>query len=280
MQKSGLIFLICFSFNAGYAVQVNLKQAFEKKYISAKAICTGGLELNYTISSKSKETLVITIPAGWRFVSDGGKNDYQDIFLAHEQILTLKPQETKNFKIKGYCCEASKAGPLKGVPYTNGSLADSSLVLLARYLNAHPADSNTEQYAVWAISDKKETANITGKQDSAAMLLRNYVSTLKGEPLPWYTLLKRAYVSASGTVQDQPIRFRATIPYSVSETCYSYCYIVDDKGNKVSEIFGRWLAPAGEDYRASFNVASLKKGAYKLVLENKKEALFERSFSI
>lgn len=280
MQKLSLIILICFSLNTGYAVQVNLKQAFERKYIAATAMCTGGLELNYTVSNKLKEALVIAIPAGWRFVSDGAKNDYQDIFLTHEQILTLKPLETKAFKIKGYCCEASKAGPLKGVPYTNGSLADSSLVLLARYLNMHPADSNTEQYAVWAISDKKETANITGKQDSSAMLLRNYVSKLKGEPLPWYTLLKRAHISSMGTVQDQPIRFKATITYSVSETCYSYCYIVDAKGNKVSEIFGQWLSPALTGYEASFNVGGLKKGEYRLVLENKKEALFERSFTI
>lgn len=258
----------------------SLQKAFDKKYITAKAVCKGGLELDYSVTNLLKDSLVVIIPAGWRFNSNAGKNDYQDILVTQDQLLVLKPKQTKLFDVKGYCCEATKSGPIKGIPYTLGKMADSSLVLLASYLNTHKTDSNTEQYSVWAISDGKETANITSSNDSIAALLRTFVAAVKGEPLPWYTLLKRARVSSSGQVSDNPVRFKADINYSVPETCYSYCYIVDANGQKVSEIFGKWLLPDNTSYNANFNVAGLKKGEYKLILEGKNQSLFEKSFKM
>ena len=161
-----IIFILCFNLTLESKTRVSLQKAFDKKYITAKAICKGGLELDYSVTNLLKDSLLITIPAGWRFNSNAGKNDYQDILLAHEEFLTLRPKETKKFDIKGYCCEATKGGPQSGVPYTLGKMADSSLVTLARYLNCHKIDKNTEQYSVWAISDNKETANITSNNDS------------------------------------------------------------------------------------------------------------------
>lgn len=261
-------------------IVVSLEKALDKRYIKANALCAGGLELNYTLTNLQNDSLYISVPAGWRFNSDAGKNDYQDILMTRQEILAIKAKETKRFSLKGFCCEASKAGPVAGVPYTIGKMADSSLVLLARYLNGNVIDQNTQQYAVWAISDQRETANITHKNDSLAGLLRSFVAGLKGEPLPWYTLLKKAVVTARGDISDHPVRFKASIPYAVARECYSYCYIVDDKGNTVSEIFGAWLLPQGNDYAASFNVAGLKKGQYRLILENREAPLFEKSFKI
>ena len=275
-----VIFTLCIILTIESKTSVSIQKAFEKKYITAKAICKGGLELDYSVSNLLKDSLLIFIPAGWRFNSDAGKNDYQDILLVHEEFLVLKPKQTKVFDIKGYCCEATKGGPQKGAPYTLGKMADSSLVMLARYLNCHKIDANTEQYSVWAISDGEETANITSSNDSTASLLRTFVAKVKGEPLPWYTLLKRARITQYGEVQDHPVRFKADINYAVSETCYSYCYIVDSKGQKVSEIFGKWLSPENSDYNTNFNVAGLKKGDYKLILESRNIPLFEKAFKI
>ena len=204
MNRKDIIFMLLLSFViitiSDAKTKISIQKAFDKKYITAKAICKGGLELDYSVSNLLKDSLLIVIPSGWRFNSNAGKNDYQDILITHEEILVLSPKQTKKFDIKGYCCEATKSGPQKGVPYTFGKMADSSLVLLARYLNTHKIDSNTEQYSVWAISDGKETANITSNNDSIAALLRTFVATVKGEPLPWYTLLKRAKISKTGEV--------------------------------------------------------------------------------
>ena len=284
MKTKQFIFAAIISLGIGGKIDsktcVSLQKAFDNKYIKAKAVCKGGLALDYLVSNLLKDSLAIIIPAGWRFNSDAGKNDYQDILVAHEEVLVLKPKQTKTFDIKGYCCDASKGGPQSGAPYTLGKMADSALVCLARYLNNHKIDSNTEQYSVWAISDKKETANITSSNDSIATLLRSFVANIKGEPLPWYTLLKRAHVSNTGSVTDHPIRFKATINYQITEPCYSYCYILDSNGQKVSEIFGKWLLVNDTDYKANFNISALKKGDYKLVLVGKDTPLFEKTFKI
>lgn len=271
---------IALCLNLQSKTQVSIKQAFDKRYITAKAVCNGGLELNYTISNLLHDSLIVVIPPGWRFNSDAGKNDYQDILVTRQELLVLKANEKKKFLIKGFCCEATKSGPVSGAPYTLGNMADSSLTLLARYLHQHPIDENTQQNAVWAISDKEETANIAAPNDSLASLLRNFVSTIKGEPLPWYTLFNRANVTSLGTVNSHPVRFKADFDYAISETMYSYCYIVDSEGKVVSQIFGRWLLPQNNDYHADFSVAGLKRGEYKLILDNKKDTLFEKSFKI
>jgi hypothetical protein len=276
----GTAFAIICTYTATAKTKVSLKQAFDRKLITAKSICAGGLELNYSITNLIKDSLCITIPAGWRFNSDAGKTDYQDILITHDEILVLRSKEVKIFDIKGFCCEATKGGPQKGAKYTLGKMADNSLVALAQYLKEHPADQNTQQYSVWAISDNKETANITSNNDSIAALLRSFVANIKGEPQPWYTLLKKSNVSQSGAVYDFPIRFKANITYAIAKSCYSYCYIIDEKGNTVSEIFGKWLQPENYDYKADFNVKGFKKGDYTLVLKNDKAALFEKSFKI
>lgn len=260
--------------------KITLQKSFEQKLIKAKAICTGGLELNYIITNLLKDSLVLVLPPGWRFNSNDPKNDYQDILVTKQHILVLKAKETKTFHIKGFCCEYTKSGPVNGIAYTNGKLADSTLVNLARYLAAQKIDENAQQHSVWAISDKQETANITSQQDSLAQALRNYVATLKGEPLPWYTLFKKSGVSRNGTIVNQPICFKTDITYNVTKDCYSYCFIVDEKGNVVSEIFGKWLYANSNDYKASFDTRNLKPGSYKLVLKNSLEPLFEREFKI
>lgn len=275
-----VIYFIIFNSIFAAKTTVSLKVALDKKYILANALCKGGLELSYQVNNLTKDSLVVVIPVGWRFVSADSKVDYQDILITKPEILALKAKEIKRFDIKGYCCELSKSGPKMGAKYSLGNLADSNLVKLARFLNSHPLDKNTEQSAVWAVSDNEETANITHKNDSLAMPLRHFVAALKGEPLPWYTLLMRNRVNNYGEVFNHPVKFTANIVVPVSKSRYSYCYIINAKGEKISEIFGKWLNPDKVDYESEFNVAGFKKGNYTLVVESNGDKLFEREFKI
>lgn len=260
--------------------KVTFQKALDSKMIKSLAICKGGLELNLLLTNLLKDSVSIAIPAGWRFASNDKQNDYQDILVTHEEIIVLSPKQAKKCDIKGYCCEYSKSGPIKGIAYTNGKMADNNLVQVAQFLNTHPIDKNTEQYSVWAVSDYKETANITAPNDSLATVLRYFVAGVKGEPVPWYTLLKRGNVSQSGTINDKPIRFKAVINPTVAKKCYSYCYIKDKKGTIVSKIQGSWLYPESKEISTDFNVVNLKKGDYTLVMESDKNALFKREFKI
>lgn len=281
LAKIMFIGFILFLVLTGNAKQKMLFQkAIDNKMVKAIALCNGGLELNVNFTNLLKDSLQIMIPAGWRFASNDKNHDYQDVLLAHAETIVLKPKETKHYNIKGYCCEYTMSGPIKGIPYTIGKMADDKLVKVAQFLSTNRADENTEQYSIWAVSDNKETANITAKNDSIATLLRNFVAIIKGEPLPWYTLLKRANVSNEGIVNDKPIRFKATVQPESTKKCYSYCYIIDSKGNIVSAINGNWVYPETKDIKADFNVAKLAKGDYTLVVESDKNALFKKDFKI
>lgn len=275
-----IVLWCAFVSHAGGVIHLNLQKAMDKKYIVAQTICKGGLELKYTIHNLLKDTVFMTIPAGWRFNSDDPTKDYQDILIVHDVALTLKPKETKFISLKGHCCEASKSGPLTGVPYNAGHMADNNLVKLAHYLNEHDFDSNTEQYSIWAISDQRETAHIANINDSATHLLRVFVAGLKGEPLPWYTLLKKAIISGNGTVNDYPILFKAEVKYTISKPCYAYCYIVNSSGQNASTIIGQWLQPDTSTYHAHFKMKGLKKGNYTLILEHENSVLVKKTFTI
>lgn len=281
MRRMVLIFIAMGGLQALQGrVLVSVQRALDKKIITAKAVCAGGLSVDYNISNLTKDSVCLMLPAGWRFNSDAGKSDYQDILVAHDRLLTLRPKENKTFKIDGYCCEAAKHGPFKGIPYTIGKMADTALVRLATFLNAHEADKNAEQYAVWAISDHEPAAQITGQQDSIAMIVREYVAAMKHEQLPWYTLLKRVHIGTDGVVQEYPVKLRATLGYAVPAAQYSYFYVLDENGRKVGQIKEQWLVPDGSAYPVSLDVKSFAPGSYKLVLETKDTKLAEKEFHI
>ncbi|MBS1636043.1 MAG: hypothetical protein JST26_09020 [Bacteroidetes bacterium] len=285
-MKASLIWILALNtglcaYRANARMLVSLQKAMDKKMITAKATCAGGLALKYSINNLAKDSVCLMLPAGWRFNSNAGKNDYQDILVTRDQLLVLGPKSSITFDIKGYCCEADKSGPVKGVAYTTGKMADSNLVKLALYLNAHPTDENTEQYAVWAISNNKPTSNITNANDSLAAALREFVAGVKGEPLPWFTLLKRARVTSAGEIQEIPLKLKATLRYNLAQAEYSYFYVLDAGGHKVGQITGQWLIPGSEvAYPVNLALRGFQKGNYKLVLETKDNRLVEKDFEI
>jgi len=260
----------------------SIQNAFDRKLITAKATCNGGLSLSYAITNKLKDSLVLMLPAGWRFNSDAGKTDYQDILVTRDQLLVLRPLETRTFTITGFCCEADKACPAKGAAYTSGKLAaDSSLLKLALFLNRHRPDQNTAQYAVWAISNNRPTAHITSQNDSVADLVRRFVAGLRHEALPDYTVLRKAVVSAGGLVQEYPLRLKASLAYSVPDPVYGYLYVLDARGQKVGEILGRWLIPGtGSPFAVDLNLRGFETGRYTLVLETANGRLSEKEIAI
>lgn len=258
--------------------RVSIDEALKKQLIKADVTCKGGLVLAYKIKNQTEDSLKIIVPAGWRM--NAVKENYQDVLMVHEQILALKKQETKSFELKGYCCEYTNSGPVAGLKYETGKLADTKLHLLAKFLNAAKADENTEQYAVWAISNRRPTSNITGSNDSLTEPLRRFVATLKDEPIPWYTLRKKACFSSNGYLIEYPIQLKANLNYQASETNYAWLSITDSLGNKVGEIIGQWLIAGTHDYAVNLNVKGFKKGKYKIILAGSKETYIDKEFEI
>jgi hypothetical protein len=270
------LWICCTALNAKTTVSID--KAIEKKMIKTEVVCKGGLVVDYKIKNQTDDSLKIIIPAGWRMNSV--KEEYQDILVTHEQILALSKQQQRSFEIMGYCCEADHAGPGRGQKYEAGKLAAANLVLVATYLNAIKIDENTEQYAVWAVSNNKPTANIVGSNDSLTQELRHFVSKVKGEPIPWYTLQKRVRINSFGDINEHPLQLKANVNYNVAKICYAYFYVTDSLGKKVAAITGQWLQPGNHDYAVNLNVRGLQKGKYKIVLADENSRFIEKEFEI
>lgn len=257
---------------------ISIDKAIEKKLIKTEVVCKGGLKVDYKIKNETNDSLKIIMPAGWRMNSV--KEEYQDILVTQEQILALSKNQQKTFEIKGYCCEADHSGPSQGLKYESGKMADKNLVLIASYLNASKFDENTQQYTVWAVSNNKPTANIVGSNDSLTQDLRHFVSSVKGEPIPWFTLYKRVKINSYGEINEYPMQLKANVNYTVDKTCYAYFYVIDSLGKKVATITGQWLQPGNHDYVVNVNVKGLQKGKYKIVLADETNRFIDKEFEI
>jgi hypothetical protein len=270
------ILLCCSALHAKTVIGID--QAIEKKMIRTEVTCKGGLCVDYKIKNQTNDSLKLIVPAGWRMNSV--KEEYQDILVTQEQIFALGKGQQRTFEIKGFCCEASNSGPVKGLKYEQGKMADKNLVLVAMYLNAAKMDENTQQYAVWAVSNNKPTANIVGGNDSLTQELRHFVAKVKGEPVPWFTLQKRVKINSYGDIQEYPMQLKASVNYAVDKTCYAYFYVLDSLGHKVANITGQWLQPGNHDYAVNVNVRGLKKGKYKIVLAAENSEFINKEFEI
>ena len=164
--------------------KLNLQKALDLKMVKAQAKSLGGYQgfcIKMELKNLSNDSIIIVVEAGRRLNSVDDKN--QDILITHEEIIALQKFENKYFDVKGYCCQASNHSPSAGSKYDVNKMADANLVLVAQYLNSCNLETNTEQQAIWAISDNKPTANVASAKDSLLLPLKQLVANLKGEKL-------------------------------------------------------------------------------------------------
>ncbi|MBI2721404.1 MAG: hypothetical protein HYX39_04445 [Bacteroidetes bacterium] len=273
--------LFSFSMNAKHK-KLNLQKAIDARLVKAKALSRGGYQgycINLNLINSSPDSLIVVVEAGRRLNSCDDKN--QDILIVKEETILLSSLENKWVKVKGYCCQASNHSPQQNASYAINKLADSALVTLARFLNVSTFDENIEQQAIWAISDKKLTANIAGVNDSLALPLRKLVAGLKNEPLPWYTILSKVFVYQSGAMVTFPQKLKGKLNYSNPSDGYVTLFLLDKNGKEVCLIKSQWLkACANENYELNVPVKGLAKGKYTIGLKSQEKELTKMEFEI
>ncbi|MGZ3901790.1 MAG: hypothetical protein ACXVDC_15795 [Bacteroidia bacterium] len=262
--------------------KLNLQKAIEQHLVKAKALSLGGYQgycINLNLTNQSPDSLIVVVEAGRRLNSMDEKD--QDILIVKQEMILLGKLESKWTKVKGYCCQANNHSPSQNARYDVNTLADSALVFVARYLNSGSYDPHVEQQAIWAISDKKPTANITGKNDSLAISLRQLVATLKGEPLPWYTVISSTHVFASGAMENYPQLLRGKLNYSNPADNYVTLFILDKNGKEVCLLKSQWLkACSDSNYDLNVPVKGLAKGKYTIGLRTAEKEITKREFEI
>ncbi|MCA6437235.1 MAG: hypothetical protein IM600_02875 [Bacteroidetes bacterium] len=261
---------------------LSLKKALELKFVSAKATNNGGYQgdcMLLTLTNFTKDSLEVQLEPGFVFNS---KNDSkQDIIVTREEFFVLGSQSSISKKIKGYCCQAGKSAPSSGEAYTFNFNPAKELTQLALFLNKNKFLAQAEQQAIWAISDNKNTANITGNNDSIQMQLRHYVAKLKGEPIPWYVLETKTIHYSSGNMETLALNLKGDLTFSMPNEAYAMLHVLNSKGEEVCKIIHQYLkASPNLTLPVKFSVSGLKKGKYKVELKTKNNAVCEREFEI
>ncbi len=262
--------------------KMNLQKAIDLKLVKAEAKSLGGYQgfcVKMNLKNLSNDSLTVVVEEGRRLNSLDDKN--QDILITQQEIIAMKKLEEKTFNVKGYCCQANNHSPFAGAKYDVNKLADSNLVSLARYLNSNKFEANVEQQAIWAISDKKSSANIASVNDSLLLPLKQLVANLKGEKLPWYSMITKTVLYAGGDMKTYPLYLRGKLNYSNDKEDYVSLYVFDEKGLPVCEIKSQWLMPCvNKEYDLNIPVKGLTKGKYSIELKTPEKQLAKQEFEI
>jgi len=279
--KLMICFFISFHLGANH-LRLNLQSALNKKLVEAKVSSLGGYQgfcIHLTLKSLSKDSLIILVEAGRRLNSLDDKN--QDILIVKEQIIALRTREQKSFDVKGYCCQAHNHSPYKGAKYDINKLADSNLVCLANYLNANEFDTNAEQEAVWALSDKRPAANITGTNDSLIQGLRERIALIKGEKIPWYRIISKKFVFDNGVITIVNLKLQGVLSYSNEKEDYATLTVINEKGLLVCRVQSEWIKICvNENYKLDLPIKGLAKGKYTIELKTPEKLLTKGDFEI
>jgi hypothetical protein len=274
--------LIVFAF-ANISTSVTLQQALDQKLVNVKIKSLGGYQgesATIEIQNLSKNDLSIRIEPGRRLKAD--KEEYQDLLVVREQEILVKANSKTSRNITGYCCESSDSGPGTNLAYKANTMADTSLVRLAKYINTNykQLSKNSIQQSIWAISDKHGSAAITITSEKE-MSLKNLVCNLKGEPIPWYVIRQQIYQTPNGRIHLVNDSLYGKMAYSNGEWTYGKLNIYDTKDNAVLISIGSWLKPgANAVYEVAIPIKNLGRGKYKLTLENEKQVFTQKEILI
>jgi hypothetical protein len=277
-----IVFILCVLFSKANHIPLTLQKALDNALVTAQARSLGGYQdkcMEMNIKNLTKDSLIVIVEAGRRLNSLDDKD--QDILIIKQEIIMLGKQQDKWFVVTGYCCQNHNHSPEKMGKYDVNTLADSSLVILARYLDGKNFDHHAMQQAIWAISDKESTGKIASKTDTALTPLRELVATLKGEPLPWFSIASTTYEFSNGRMQNFAIWLRGKIEYNSNEDNYVTLHVLNSKREEVGQIVKMWSGVGKKSYDLSMSVAGFPKGKYtvEIVNGNKKE-LVKKEFEI
>ncbi|MCA0431600.1 MAG: hypothetical protein LCH32_13970 [Bacteroidetes bacterium] len=282
-MKAFAFFISCIIvYSANSKTILTFKKAIEANIVNAKSINVGGYQgkcMQLTVTNLTNDSIEVQLEPGLIF--DSKIDERQDILVIQEEFFVLGGKSSLTKKIKGYCCQASKSAPNSGDSYTFNFKSDYALNKLAQFLNNRNYNANAEQQAIWAISDKKNTANITGGNDSLQVELRHFVAGLKGEPIPWYILETKTINYASGNMETIPLNLKGEIDFSLPQESYTTMHVLNNKGEEVSKIIKQYLrAGANQKMPLKLPIYGLAKGKYLIELRTEKNIVCQKEFEI
>lgn len=256
---------------------ISIENAYKSGLISFKIRGTGTYKgdcLKIYFKNKIEDSLFLLLEAGRRL--DSRNNMEQDILVTKDQIFILSGHQKKEFKVYGFCCQATNHSPGKDSVFSIGQTADYNLHALSMFCNMNKFDLNETQSAVWCISDKRPLASIPESNEK----LRKFVSKITKEEIPWYQI-EYEKSSSNTFISDNIERISGNITYTLTKSDFYNIELRDAKGNLIQNYTNKKPAVKGTyDYWFDMQVTNYPKGKYFIHIYNGNELVTKKQFEL
>ena len=135
-----------------------------------------------TLKNQLAKPIRITLPNGQIFKANDSL--VQDIVITKEELIALKPHETKTLPVYGMCIEPNLSGFNEEVSYRLAGMADEKLQKLTTEIEARKDFNTLGQHAVWALVETADLTGINGFDEAEALHLQSYVADLMDLQVP------------------------------------------------------------------------------------------------
>jgi hypothetical protein len=249
----------------GRHINMTLQTALEKRLVHAKASGTGG-HMGYCVSIElmnlTKDSVLVVVEAGRRLNS--ADDHEQDIMIVKEERMLMKAMETKAVRVRGFCCQATNRSPGNRSAFKFSFPPDSNYTKLGKFIEGMDVPDGVVQQAVWSMSEGHSVASVTALKDSTARELREFLAALKGERLPWYTVVTDGHVYPSGEISRFPVLLRGRLKVMCAKEEYVTLKMYDDKGRPVCRMVSEWKKAGENVCNVEMPVKGLEHGKYRV----------------
>lgn len=259
---------------------ISIASLMEKQQLEVVITSKGGYTadcISFELKNLTNDSLKVWIEPGRRLLSED--STIQDIFIVKSQEIILAANEVRTVLGYGFCCQSTKGGPYKKAVFDVGYIAPDSWQKLADIINENDFPPRAIQSAVWAISNGNSVSSIYAKNQDAIRLLRQTIADIKGEKLPWYSII---YEKDSVLLfSNRPEKIRGKIEYNIKNNG-TISIVVRKNGRLVSTLIkGSGAGPGFYNYVMNLDVKGWPKGEYEIsVLLDSAQLIKEEKFRI
>lgn len=261
-------------------IQISIEEALRKKLVSATFTSLAG-HSGYCIESQivNNQNQEISLFFEPGRIIDSKEDKFQNILLTKKIETKILAFQKKSVQLFGFCCQINNASPFLKCEYKLGKMADSGLVKIAQFFNENNFDDNTQQYAIWCISDQRSLESIPQTFDNCSEELINLCSRIRKLPNPTSCF---TYLDVPNQMfSNIKSHYKTQIKYSKKEKSKLMIAIVDSLGNTIKVIADNNFSERGNyNYLINVSVYNWKKGKYFLRIFEGQSKEFERTFEI
>ncbi len=260
IQTTLLSLFLLAGFSSTPALKVTFSDAIQQQLISVEASSPGGLPekpLSLKIANDSRRDLELLIPAGYIFPSQDSSE--QDLITIQDRQLAIAKKSSRIVKLPAMCIQASHAAPGKGSGYRPGGPASGKLGKLVSFVNQKNILESDTQYALWAVTDGEDLANIVNEE------LRKFTADLLGLKAPSYSLIHESMAPQAGqrAFVPNPVVVRGTFEYQTEVDILASFGLFDENGKEVVPFFtDQEQRRGGHRFRFTFEIRHLPPGTY------------------